>query len=138
MTPFQKLVRRVVERWRRTYYEGPEPPARLGEMVVDFANHNPHATRQEWIEFGRFHAAECYRSGFTRGAEWAERDFGSRMPDVSPERIADAQDPDWEWSPNILLVGSTGDVVLEVNDEEKLAREHREQYERMLLERNRR
>lgn len=111
MTPFGKLARGLLERLAGTFYEGPTPPARLGEMVVAFANENPNATRRQWIEVATEHARECYRSGFVRGAEWAERDFKSRMPSVRPEELADALDHDWRWRPGITLVGDHGAVV---------------------------
>ena len=114
MTPFQRLVRRVVERWRRTYYEGPEPPARLGEMVVAFANDRQRATRAEWIAYAGELARECYRSGYARGVERAERDFWGSMPSVLPERVADELDPGWQhWSPDITLMGDPQAVVLD-------------------------
>lgn len=137
MTTFARLARRLLERWAGTYYEGPKAPSRLGEMVVEFANLYPHATRSEWVVFAQHHADECYRGGFVRGAEWAERDYQSRMPDVTPEELADNEAPDWRWSPNIMLLGN--DVtVFEVNDEDKFALEHRELYEKLVMERNRR
>ncbi len=137
MTPFSRLTRRLCERLVGTFYEGPEAPARLGEMVIAFANDTPHATRSEWVTFAKFHAEECYRSGFTRGAEWAERDYESRMPGVTPEEVANVETPDWPWSPNIMLLGND-DVVFEVNDEEKLAAEHQQRYEKLVMDRNRR
>ena len=110
MTPFGKLARGLLERLAGTFYEGPTPPARLGEMVVAFANENPNATRRQWIEVATEHARECYRSGFVRGTEWAERDFKSRMPSVRPEEIMDFRDPDWRWRPGIVLGGDTDSV----------------------------
>ena len=80
-------------------------------MVVAFANDNPSATRREWVEFCQHHAGECYRSGYARGNERAERDFWGSMPSVRPEDVADELDPDWRWCPDIRLIGD-GDVVV--------------------------
>ena len=116
MTPLAKLARGILERLLGRFYEGPEPPARLGEMVVAFANDHPRATRGEWVWFCRQHAAECYRSGYTRGVERAERDFWNAMPSVLPEEVADELDPDWRWQPDIRLLGEPGQVVEDGNE----------------------
>ena len=111
VTLFQKLTRGILERLAGIWAEGPEPPARLGEMVVAFANDRPHATRAEWVEYAQGLARESYRSGYTRGVERAERQFWSSMPSVLPEDVADALDPDWRWSPDITLMGNPDEVV---------------------------
>jgi hypothetical protein len=116
MTPFRKLLRGILERIAGVFYEGPRPPERLGEMVVAFANMRPTATREEWCRFVKFHVEECYRSGFTRGAEWAERDFWSRMPSVRPEEVADTETPEWRWNPGIILGGDRLAVVKGAKD----------------------
>ena len=116
MTPLQRLARGILERMAGTFSEGPAAPARLAEMVAHFADSNPHATRGEWAAFAAGHAAECYRSGYARGQEDAERDW--RGPEVSPEETADELDPGWRGSPPVSLAG---EVVLERNDEAALA-----------------
>ena len=103
MTPFGNWVKRQWERWVGVWYEGPEPPQRLGEMVVLFANMHPHATRAEWVAFASGHAGQAYMSGYVRGWERSERD-----PDVmpwrvsSPNTIADEMDPGWREGPSVL------------------------------------
>lgn len=138
MTPFKRLSGRILERLRGVYHEGFEAPERLGEMVVAFANEYPHATRADWVRFASDHAAECYRSGYTRGYERVERDFENAMPNNRPEDIADELDPDWRWSPEIVLLGDGEAIVLERNDEEQLSAEEATQYTAWVIERNRR
>lgn len=110
-----KWLRKLAEKYAETYYEGPHPPARLSQMVVYFANLYPHATRQEWIAFAQGHAEECYRSGYSRGEEWAERDEDAQIPSGQPEAIADALDPDWRWRDSIELEGDPMAVALDIN-----------------------
>ena len=98
-----RWLRRFLEKRLANYYEGPDAPERLAEMVVWFANANPHATRAEWVEFAALHAAECYRSGYVRGYEYSERDPVVR--EFQPEEVADALYPDWRWAPEIRLDG---------------------------------
>jgi len=115
VTPIKRLAKGIVERLLGIWYEGPEPPARLGEMVVAFANDNPRATRADWVRFCQFHSGECYRSGYVRGVERSERDFLNAMPSTRPEDIADELDPDWRWSPDITLMGDPTVVVEDMN-----------------------
>ena len=136
MTPFQRLARGIVERAAGSFYEGPEPPERLGEIVVAFANEHPHATRAEWVAFVIAHGGECYRSGYVRGFERAERDY--RDPEISPEDTADSLDPDWRWQPGIELTGEPDDVVMEVNDEDQMSADEIRRYQDSVIERNRR
>ncbi len=110
------------------FYEGPEPPDRLGDMVIAFANMYPSATRLDWVQFASEHARECYRSGYLRGFEYAEREPDE--PEVDPDELMDAlegrawrdnpvgpdlspPDPnDWEWYPGgIILEGDQHEVV---------------------------
>ena len=117
MTPLAKLARGILERRAGIWREGPEPPARLGEMVVAFANDCPRASRADWVRFCQLHAAECYRSGYARGAERAERDFWGAMPSVLPEEVMDELDPDWRWRPDIRFEGARDEVVEDRNQE---------------------
>jgi len=118
VTALSRWLRRSVERALNRYDEGPDAPSRLMDMVVDFANDNPHATRAEWTAFAGAHAAECYRAGWTRGAEYVERVPELWRPDVPPEAMADALDPDWRNSPSVL--DDPGAPVPEVLDERRL------------------
>lgn len=103
MTPVVRCIRNFFEKSFGKFYEGPECPERFSEVVVVFANENPYASRAEWMRFATEHAAVAYKSGYTRGFEWAERD--DEDPVVSPEELADSLDPDWRWSPDITLMG---------------------------------
>lgn len=79
------------------YYEGPEPPERLTQLVLAFVELYPHATRADWMRFAIDFGKECYRSGYQRGAEYVERAPETWRPDMPPEMVADALDPDWRW-----------------------------------------
>ncbi len=110
MTPLVRWLRKVGEKWINKFYEGPEPPDRLYELVIAFSNLHPEATRGDWIRFATGHAGECYRSGYTRGYEWAEREESSDYY-TTPETIADGLDPDWRWSPDITLQHDPDEVI---------------------------
>lgn len=103
MTPFVRAARWVLERLAGTFYEGPEPPLRLSEMVDDFLALNPTPDHEEWSEFSRELARESYRVGFVRGYEHDVRDWDRseiyRQKD--PERLADALDPSWRDRPYV-------------------------------------
>ena len=57
MTPMMKWLRDTKEKWFGSFYEGQEPPKRLAEMVIVFAEQYPHATKREWMAFAASHAA---------------------------------------------------------------------------------
>jgi hypothetical protein len=102
MSRFGRWLHRLLERWMGRYYEGPNPPDRLGEMVIVFANEYPTITRQEWADYASAHARNCYRAGFMRGMEYIERDpdwYGT----VHPEFAADQLDPNWRFAPEVQL-----------------------------------
>lgn len=99
LTPARKFLRNLWERWRHRYYEGPEAPDRLSQVVLEFAAINGKATKGEWIEFAAGLARESYRSGYVRGHEWAERDLDRRDPLMDPEVVAEHEGHDWEWIP---------------------------------------
>lgn len=101
MTPLLRFVKRFWEKTTGAWYEGPEPPERLREMVLTFANLHPHATRAEWAEFATKHAGEAYRSGYQRGWEEVERDPSWKK--LSPDQVAAEVDPDWRWAPAVEL-----------------------------------
>lgn len=96
MTPFVRLLGRTLERLLGTWQEGPEPPGRLDEVVLLFANARPDATRREWAHFAAGHAAEAYRQGYVRGFERGERDPAAQPWRVTPpEQVADQAFPGW-------------------------------------------
>ena len=116
-TPLMRWVRKTAERLFGKYYEGPDPPERLRALVLDFAERHPRATRAEWVEFAASHAEECYRSGYVRGYEYTERAEERWMPDVDPEEVADAHDPNWRWTPMRDDVADPDDAVPDFFDE---------------------
>ena len=79
------------------YYDGPEPPVRLAEMVLRFAEMYPRATKRQWVDFAARHAFEGYRAGYVRGQEWCERDLDRRDPAVDPEEAMLAAGYDDSW-----------------------------------------
>jgi hypothetical protein len=96
VTALRRLLIRVLERLLGRYYEGPEPPARAGEVVLEFCRLYPRATRQQWIDFVVEHSRLMWREGYVRGFEWAERD-----PDLEgarePEELMRVIDPTGGW-----------------------------------------
>lgn len=113
MTPFGRWVRDKAEKLLERFYEGPEPPPRLREYAILFANGHRHATRAEWLEFAAELADEAYRSGYTRGYERQARDEEVRITPETSDRvneIADAVDPNWSWHPSVEL--ENGDIVV--------------------------
>jgi hypothetical protein len=124
MTIFSRFFRRAIEKTAAIYYEGPEPPLRLGDYVEEFARRNPYATRGEWINFTKQQCAESYRSGWMRGYEYVERDEDEEIKKADPESIADALDPDWRWSdPVVLATGREEVVQSEYDHDAEIARQ---------------
>ena len=119
MSAFRRWLVKAAEKFAERYHEGPEPPERLKEMVIVFANLHPRATREEWAAFASNHAAEAYRSGYARGREWAEREE-YRDPEIDPEVIADAHDPNWRWQPGAVLQGDGRLRVLSAEEAEAI------------------
>lgn len=95
-------LRRRAELYLGRYREGPEPPPRLGDVVLLFAEQVPDATRREWIAFAIRHGDEGYRQGYVRGREHADRD---PQPEVDPDAIMRELAPRWEESPAVRLEG---------------------------------
>lgn len=110
MTPVLRLIRRVWETTRSRFYEGPEPPARIVRMVFLFARSHSVASRREWAEFAAILGQECYRTGYVRGAESAERWW--RAPHPTPEEVADLEVPWWRDAGEVSLSDPDA-VVLE-------------------------
>jgi len=94
MTPVKRFARNMVQMIRKQFYEGPDPPARIASAVRHFIEVCPNATKEQWREFAELHAQECYRTGYVRGLEWAERDLDRKPkddPDVLAEQMAEAE-----------------------------------------------
>ncbi len=120
MTPFLKLLKRASDRLFGEWDEdkGPEPPGRLREYAVAFANRHPNATRAEWLEAASQMAEEAYRGGFRAGYEHQERE--AYPPAFSPDQLAEQIDPDWRWSPEVDLENPLGLVPDQPVPEAKL------------------
>jgi hypothetical protein len=91
-----------------------------------FANLHPRATVMEWINFATEHGAECYRSGYMRGVENAERD--PNEPEIPPEEIADVVMPGWRdraydfnWQPDLEIETDGERVVADDGIEMRMA-----------------
>jgi hypothetical protein len=111
-----------------TYREGPNPPARIGDVVLEFAQAFPRATRNEWIDFAVRHAGTSYREGYVRGYEWVER--LPSAPEAEPEAVMRVIDPDGEWlerpvDPTTGLPVDCEPVTDEVDVSAEIAREAR-------------
>ena len=87
----------LIERLLGRYYEGPEPPRRLGQATRSFAKLHPGATVGEWVRFAETMAAESYRSGYIRGLEHRERDLVRAEERADLGRLEAARH-DWNWS----------------------------------------
>jgi hypothetical protein len=105
LTPFARWWRKIRDALQARYYEGPQPPRRLNEIVLVFANEHPTATRLEWITFAIEHARESYRTGWIRGMEYTERspEEQEAIRNADPDAVADGLDPDWRWQPAVNL-----------------------------------
>ena len=94
MTRFGKFIRRLAEKWKGQFYEGPEPPPRIAEEVRMFHILYPTAEWQQWEEFAVRFAHNCYRDGFVRGYEWQERGWDG--PAEDPERLLEEERHNWQ------------------------------------------
>lgn len=101
----KKWLRARLEKWAGTFYEGPEPPERFRDHAVFFANLNPRATREEWVEFATELSRETYSAGYYRGYEASERERGDAedFTTLPPDIIADQMDPEWRNSDAVVL-----------------------------------
>jgi ABC-type Fe3+ transport system substrate-binding protein len=95
MTPFKRWLVKTAEKWLGRYYEGPEPPTYIRDVVQQFVQNAPRATRDEWVAFAQDLAGEAYMAGYTRGYEYVERTTDWK-PNVPPEELADLFDPAWK------------------------------------------
>lgn len=87
MNKVKRYLRDALEKVLARFYEGPEPPERIGETVILFRVLNPGADAEAWARFAIMHAEDCYRAGFVRGVERTERN-----PEAMPAELADAME----------------------------------------------
>jgi hypothetical protein len=130
MTRAARWWRNLLERHLGRFYEGPEPPRRLAEMVLQFAELYPRATKQQWIEFAARHAIECYRTGYVRGYEWCERDLVRRDPAVEPEELLRGQGDDGSWLDHAVDLGDTAAPVQDEPQEDRVDQDLADHYDR--------
>lgn len=100
MSRVARWLRKVWDRVRGRYYEGPAPPGRLRQAAQAFATMNPGATVEDWIAFTAEHAEESYRTGYMRGVEWRERAREQVDPGTAAPLLAEAEareQDDWSW-----------------------------------------
>lgn len=64
----KRVFRRLLEWLLDRSYEGPQPPLRIASEVVDFVNHNPQATVEQWMRYATSFGQSQYRAGYARGA----------------------------------------------------------------------
>jgi len=112
VTPFGKFVRKVGEKLVGKYYEGPELPDRIRDMVVEFANDHPRATKGDWVDFATALLSETYEAGWLRGYERDARTYDWR-PDIAPEVLADMLDPTWREDGRGILLREAGAIVVD-------------------------
>lgn len=116
-----RFIKRAAEKYVNRYYEGPDPPERLRELVAIFVDQYPKAHREQWIEFASELADEAYRSGYARGYEYTERTYDWRN-DLPPEVLADMHDPNWKVGRGIQIEEAGGTVPLDPPTEEDILR----------------
>lgn len=64
----RRALRRLLEWLLNRCHDGPQPPLHIAAGVVDFANHNPRATVEQWMRFAATFGQSQYRAGYARGA----------------------------------------------------------------------
>ena len=126
MTPFARLLRNAAQKVAGVFYEGEQPPERLGQLVEDFAAWHPKAPPEEWKAFARGLAEEAYRTGYARGFERAERVPGDALPQLPPELVADNIDPGWWQRPHLGQDGEGNVVEEEIEPREMVPQEPEE------------
>lgn len=85
-------LRRKAEEYLDRFYAGPIPPTHHTDLVAEWANANPKASRLEWMDFSLKLARMAYSEGYMQGAEAKLVD---EDPSMTPDTIADAVDPGW-------------------------------------------
>lgn len=117
---------RLIDRFRDSFYEGPDPPARLAERVRLFRLYYPKATAEQWASFALQFGSNCYREGFTRGFEWCER--GWEGPAIPPEQAAEMLAQDWsladsnpDWNRMLTMGYDPHDPLAGISPEQRRA-----------------
>jgi hypothetical protein len=106
---FVRWLMRLVEKWMGRYYEGPEPPRRLGEELRLWMALNPDSPREVVQGYATCLLEAAYRDGFVRGYDWQERGWSG--PSIDPEVLAEAQAQDWslaEANPRVRRILDAG------------------------------
>jgi hypothetical protein len=127
MGKIRKWLRRQYDKLRGRFYEGPDPPPRLGQAAAAFASSGKHTT-EEWIDFAAHLAGESYRSGYLRGVEWRERAPGQVGASAAADQEALARERHgWSWVDHTpiegdlaALVESESDLIERMSPEERL------------------
>lgn len=109
-----QFLQRVGDRLAKKYYEGPDPPNRIDDRVKLFMLFNPQADKEQWEQFARTLAKNCYREGFVRGYQWVERCWGG--PEVDPEQLAEKQAYDWRVEDAYPQIGRMLQLGYDPND----------------------
>jgi len=92
---------------------------------------NPHATRQDWVDFASGFAESVFEAAYIRGVEWAERDPQvQEQENVPPDVIADQIDGGaWRFGAPVILEFPDG-IVPETVDEAQVIRDQMEEANR--------
>lgn len=69
MSRIRYWISRLLQKLAGIWYEGPEPPSRLGTSVEAFAFTHPVASREQWAAFAIQLAETAYQAGYQRGYE---------------------------------------------------------------------
>lgn len=94
-----KAERDEAEKEAGAYYDGPSPPLRYAEAVVQFAVTHVDATVGEWAAFASRLARRCYTEGYVRGYEWRERQIDQLDAAARAQAIEeDTRRHDWSWT----------------------------------------
>jgi len=112
MVPLKQFIRNVMQRLGGTFYEGPDAPQRIADAVRHFASHKVYVSHDEWLYFATLHAQECYKTGYIRGLEWAERDLDRRDPTTDPDVLLANAEHNWGMQED--------SIEIEKNDEDEI------------------
>lgn len=132
MGKIREWLRKLYDKLRGRFYEGPDPPERLRQAVNAYASMGEH-TMGDWIEFASRLAEESYRSGYLRGVEWHDRAAEHGDPTDKLEQLAlQERGHGWSWIDQVpaeadmaRLVESESDLLERMSPEARLRYEDR-------------